>query len=335
MGAIKCSASCGLYAHILYWLLRNTPIYAIIRGMGNLAKRCFGFLIAILLTVSALPAHADTQYFQNNLYYGLTNSTDVKQLQEFLTDQGDYSGPITGNFFSLTLTGVKHFQSRLLISPVSGYFGILSRTQANLILDAQISNPIVEVGLGGGTTTPPQISTTTPSEPPIAPNENTPVFITPGGVVVDANGNVVSVPQQQVAPAPVVPETPGQSRVTPVDSGVTATPVAPLSCSISITAVASNNVLSATADFSFGPDSTVGTVSGANFTSATYKGAGSFSGLSVPLSGTQDLFTLTVVRGSENKNCTATINVPQKTCVYVGGDTGYSCAYQDSITHSN
>lgn len=64
----------------------------------------------------------------------MTGDSQVSQLQEFLTAEGHYSGPITGNFFSLTLAGVKTFQTANEISPVSGYFGPLSRAKANSIL---------------------------------------------------------------------------------------------------------------------------------------------------------------------------------------------------------
>ncbi|MCR4307106.1 MAG: peptidoglycan-binding protein [Candidatus Berkelbacteria bacterium] len=75
--------------------------------------------------------------FDTNLYYGLQNSQSVVELQEFLTSQGHYSGPVTGNFYSLTLAGVQVFQEANAISP-TGYFGILSRTKANEILSVNL-----------------------------------------------------------------------------------------------------------------------------------------------------------------------------------------------------
>ena len=47
--------------------------------------------------------------FSRDLQYGSTGS-DVTELQEFLTVQGNYSGPITGNFYSLTRQAVVKFQ---------------------------------------------------------------------------------------------------------------------------------------------------------------------------------------------------------------------------------
>lgn len=99
----------------------------------------------ILLGLAFLiPSVSFAATFNNNLFYGMQNSSDVTQLQEFLTAQGDYSGPITGNFYSLTLAGVKAFQIQNSIQPVSGYFGILSRGVANTLL-APVA-PIEETG---------------------------------------------------------------------------------------------------------------------------------------------------------------------------------------------
>ncbi|MEK9175071.1 MAG: peptidoglycan-binding domain-containing protein [Patescibacteria group bacterium] len=76
--------------------------------------------------------------FDQNLYFGLRNNSDVSRLQSFLKQEGFYQGPVTGNFFSLTLAGVKKFQQTNNISPIFGYFGPTSRLIANkqLITDA-------------------------------------------------------------------------------------------------------------------------------------------------------------------------------------------------------
>ncbi len=98
-------------------------------------------LVAIVLLPSAIYAAG----FNTNLYYGLTNNTDVSALQEFLTSQGYYNGPISGNFFSLTLSGVKKFQTANSL-PQSGYFGILSRGVVNNLLASEMSAPSQESG---------------------------------------------------------------------------------------------------------------------------------------------------------------------------------------------
>lgn len=52
-----------------------------------------------------------TFIFTRNLTVG-SSGTDVTELQERLTREGDYSGPITGYFGPLTEAGVKKYQSR-------------------------------------------------------------------------------------------------------------------------------------------------------------------------------------------------------------------------------
>ena len=73
--------------------------------------------------------------FDRDLFYGLRQDPQVTELQEFLTTQGVYSGPVTGNFFSLTLKAVKDFQPANLISS-TGYFGPLTRAKTNSLLSA-------------------------------------------------------------------------------------------------------------------------------------------------------------------------------------------------------
>jgi peptidoglycan hydrolase-like protein with peptidoglycan-binding domain len=102
--------------------------------------------IAILAILSPTLAFAS---FDTNLSYG-ARSPKVLELQEFLTDQGVYSGPITGNFFSLTLTAVKAFQAKNNISPVSGFFGPLTRAKANDLLEDQLMASNNEVENTGG-----------------------------------------------------------------------------------------------------------------------------------------------------------------------------------------
>jgi peptidoglycan hydrolase-like protein with peptidoglycan-binding domain len=86
-------------------------------------------LLSLVISIPFIAAGA----FNSDLYYGLRGES-VIELQEFLTDQGVYSGPITGNFYSLTLAGVKRFQEVNNVSPVSGYFGPLTRAKANSLL---------------------------------------------------------------------------------------------------------------------------------------------------------------------------------------------------------
>jgi len=103
--------------------------------------------VGILLTTT--PTKAEL-VFTKNLSFGIQGDSEVTKLQEFLADEGLYSGPITGNFFSLTLKAVKDYQTREGISPAAGYFGLTSRSKANAWLSTQIdasnSQAISETG---------------------------------------------------------------------------------------------------------------------------------------------------------------------------------------------
>ncbi len=115
--------------------------------------------VKILLLISLLfvPLLAYAQTFDSNLYFGLSNNSDVGKLQEFLTDQSVYSGPITGNFFSLTLAAVKKFQLQNNIAPAAGFFGPLTRAKVNEVLSVQLNasnqQAVIETGIATPTTT--------------------------------------------------------------------------------------------------------------------------------------------------------------------------------------
>jgi peptidoglycan hydrolase-like protein with peptidoglycan-binding domain len=82
-----------------------------------------------------LPSIAFGAVFNRNISYG-TTGTDVSQLQQFLTDEGLYSAPITATFGSLTRRALLNFQKEEGIVPAYGNFGTLTRIDANTILDA-------------------------------------------------------------------------------------------------------------------------------------------------------------------------------------------------------
>lgn len=102
-------------------------------------KKTYAIILVgfVCVLMGSYVVKADT-LFTKDLYFGIQGDSEVTKLQEFLADQGVYSGPITGNFFSLTLAGVKSFQSREGITPVAGYFGPLTREKVNLILSGQV-----------------------------------------------------------------------------------------------------------------------------------------------------------------------------------------------------
>jgi peptidoglycan hydrolase-like protein with peptidoglycan-binding domain len=98
-------------------VMRKTAIFILITALA-----VFGY--------SPPPVRAE---FEGNLGYGARGQA-VAELQQFLRDQGVYSGPVTGAYLSLTQEGVRSFQRREGISPVSGYFGPLTRSRANALL---------------------------------------------------------------------------------------------------------------------------------------------------------------------------------------------------------
>ncbi len=117
-------------------------------------KRLTFFLVLLIVILSSVSfAKADTLFIKD-LYFGIQNDTEVNKLQEFLTDQGLYAGPITGNFYSLTLKAVKQFQTREGITPSSGYFGPKTRIKINELLTAQVKDSETQAISETGTSTP-------------------------------------------------------------------------------------------------------------------------------------------------------------------------------------
>ncbi|RJO60406.1 hypothetical protein C4544_05265 [candidate division WS5 bacterium] len=92
-----------------------------------------------ILILSALLLPSLSFAFESDLKYG-SSGPEVTELQEFLTDKGYYSGPITGFFYSLTRSAVIKFQQANSISPAYGYFGPMTRSKANEIIQAENTN---------------------------------------------------------------------------------------------------------------------------------------------------------------------------------------------------
>lgn len=80
-----------------------------------------------------------------DLKYGMKNNDDVKQVQQFLKDQGKYTGDITGNFYSITLAAVKKFQKTNGLK-VTGIWNQVSVDKMNeLAVNTEVSpTPIAE-----------------------------------------------------------------------------------------------------------------------------------------------------------------------------------------------
>src|SRR3989344_8987855 len=82
--------------------------------------------------------------FNRDLYVGMRGN-DVSNLQEFLTEEGYYAGPVSGYFGLLTVQAVKKFQSAHGINP-TGYFGPRTRAIANQIVQRLIGSICGEEG---------------------------------------------------------------------------------------------------------------------------------------------------------------------------------------------
>jgi peptidoglycan hydrolase-like protein with peptidoglycan-binding domain len=97
------------------------------------------YIMYLLLIAVLVPSLAFAS-FDVSLKYG-SHGVAVRELQDFLKDQGIYHGAITGNFFAVTRTAVKTFQKNNGLK-ADGYFGLSSRNKANEILasDAQASD---------------------------------------------------------------------------------------------------------------------------------------------------------------------------------------------------
>lgn len=104
-------------------------------------KRRLLFFYGILLIILA-PFSSWAATFERDLFYGILNDPDVTRLQEFLNNEGVYSGPVTGNFLSLTRIGVKKFQEREGVSPALGYFGPKTRLRVNTLISTVPQAPV-------------------------------------------------------------------------------------------------------------------------------------------------------------------------------------------------
>lgn len=91
--------------------------------------------LLLIVSVLFLPSLAFASVFTHNLSYGVT-TTDVSSLQQFLKDEGLYTGPINATFGPLTQSAVITFQNQEGIIPATGYFGPITRAHADAIASA-------------------------------------------------------------------------------------------------------------------------------------------------------------------------------------------------------
>ena len=77
--------------------------------------------------------------FTHDLHYGMTNSDEVKNLQNLLITKQMYSGPINGNYYSKTRKAVKALQQQLGVEGATGYFGEKTRILVNQAIIENVS----------------------------------------------------------------------------------------------------------------------------------------------------------------------------------------------------
>lgn len=152
--------------------------------------------VLLLLPYSVFGA----ELFTKDLKYGLAKNTEVKRVQEFLRDEGLYKGVITGNYYGLTLLGIKNFQKREGLKQ-TGKFEGETRELVNSILENKEQLAWLNEWMKSGYT--PENSGSAISAPPV----NQPI--------------ASSVPQPDSPSVPVVVNTP-QS---PVSTPTTVSPV--------------------------------------------------------------------------------------------------------------
>jgi beta-mannanase len=155
------------------------------------------FLTALLAVMvmfgsfSAVNAQTTVQ-FNNNLYWNMAPvSEEVKVLQQFLKDEGHYTGAITGKYLTQTYNAVVKFQNANSISPATGYFGPDTRVKANEILSKKTTPP------NSVTTT--QTNTTANNNVAAAVTTTTAVATTPTTASVAIAGNLILNPSMEEA----------------------------------------------------------------------------------------------------------------------------------------
>lgn len=195
-------------------------------------------IILTVLSLLLLPLTSQA-YFDSSLKLGTTGPA-VTELQEFLISEECLSVNPTGYFGFLTLKGVKCFQTKHGIDPVSGFFGVLSRTKAKEIVarevEASSADEINEIGAVPPIMVQPPVpqviieATSTPAPSVVVPKP-TKVMLTyvswspvgePYGLLsirfreLDEQGNTVPVPNATIK----VYNTKDNSTVLSMDSSV-------------------------------------------------------------------------------------------------------------------
>ncbi len=165
----------------------------------NSARIVSGIAAAAFLIIGGA-ASAQTAAFQDQIGVG-AQGTEVTSLQTWLENNGYYNGPVTGYYGTLTMAGVKDFQSSNGIS-ATGYVGPLTLAALNARasgsttvssnptvlaqLEAELNSLLAQIQALGGST-----SITTSTGAPTAANLSfqTSVGVSDNGTITGATGN--------------------------------------------------------------------------------------------------------------------------------------------------
>ncbi len=88
------------------------------------------------LTVDFYPQGFDeTKFgaFTHDLFYGMENDPEIRELQTLLKSLKLFNGKASGNFYDLTLKAVKAFQKKYKINP-TGFIGPATRKKLNELI---------------------------------------------------------------------------------------------------------------------------------------------------------------------------------------------------------
>ncbi len=167
--------------------------------------KLFLFLVVPIVMFSAVvniyAQSVTVTQFNNNLYWNISSaySSDVKMLQQFLTNQGLYTGPINGSYLTQTYNAVVQFQTKQGINPATGYFGPETRAMANQIISTTSNTPQTSSSVTTSNTAPSLVSSPTPTVTTQQVTTNTTQTVTNTNNVAPTVNNLILNPSVETA----------------------------------------------------------------------------------------------------------------------------------------
>ncbi len=132
-------------------LNRGLTIASLVSSPNSAVYGIGGPLLPVTFSSNGQVLGATTFVFSSDLTFG-TRSSQVTELQNFLTEAGVYSGPITGFFGPLTLAAVKRYQAQQGL-PQTGFVGPLTRGRINAFVQSTNANVLPSQVLSSMTVT--------------------------------------------------------------------------------------------------------------------------------------------------------------------------------------